>query len=217
MNTSFSYEISGKYALFTDPITKVGGEKFSYPIPTYQALIGITERIYWKPTIEWVIDKVRIMNQIDMTAVGMRPIRYNESKNDLSYYTYLTDVKYQVQVHFKWNFARPDLEQDRDYNKHISIMKRALESGGRFPVFLGTSECAADVQPCVFGAGKGAYDGCNMAFGVMVHGITYPDNVNSGSKMYVRLWSPKMENGVIQFIKPEECQIVKEINQTKVR
>ena len=41
----FYYKIKGEYALFTDPITKGGGEKFTYQIPTYQALKGITEAI----------------------------------------------------------------------------------------------------------------------------------------------------------------------------
>lgn len=53
--------VSGEIeALFTDPLTKVGGEKFSYPVPTYQALKGITESIYWKPTLIWVIDRCRV-------------------------------------------------------------------------------------------------------------------------------------------------------------
>ena len=58
------YKVYGRYALFTDPLTKIGGEKFSYQIPTYQALKGITESIYWKPTFYWVIDSVRVMNTI---------------------------------------------------------------------------------------------------------------------------------------------------------
>ena len=51
------YTVFGRYALFTDPLSKTGGEKCSYQIPTYQALKGITESIYWKPTITWVIDE----------------------------------------------------------------------------------------------------------------------------------------------------------------
>ena len=35
--TSFSFEVWGKWALFTDPIMRLGGEKFTYPIPTYEA------------------------------------------------------------------------------------------------------------------------------------------------------------------------------------
>ena len=32
------FEVSGEYALFSDPITRVGGEKFTYMIPTYEAI-----------------------------------------------------------------------------------------------------------------------------------------------------------------------------------
>ena len=59
---TIEYKVYGKYALFTDPLTKIGGEKFTYQIPTYEALKGITESIYWKPTFVWIIDDVRVMN-----------------------------------------------------------------------------------------------------------------------------------------------------------
>ena len=38
--------------MFTDPITKIGGEKCSYHIPTYEAVKGILKSIYWKPNID---------------------------------------------------------------------------------------------------------------------------------------------------------------------
>lgn len=41
------FKVQGRYALFTDPITRMGGEKMSYQIPTYGALRGIVEAIYW--------------------------------------------------------------------------------------------------------------------------------------------------------------------------
>ena len=59
---TIEYQVYGDYALFSDPVTRVGGEKSSYHIPTYEALKGITESIYWKPTIRWVIDAVRMMS-----------------------------------------------------------------------------------------------------------------------------------------------------------
>lgn len=59
-----SFRLTGRTALFSDPITKAGGEKFSYSVPTYQALKGICESIYWKPTFIWYIDRVRIINPI---------------------------------------------------------------------------------------------------------------------------------------------------------
>ncbi|WP_234881496.1 type I-C CRISPR-associated protein Cas5c, partial [Bacillus mycoides] len=64
MRNSIEFELFGNYALFTDPLMKMGGEKLSYQVPTYQAIKGITESIYWKPTLLMVVDKIRIMNAI---------------------------------------------------------------------------------------------------------------------------------------------------------
>ena len=71
------FEVTGPYALFSNPVMKVGGEKTSYHIPTYEALRGIVESIYWKPTIMWIIDAVRVMNPIQTETKGIRPIAYN--------------------------------------------------------------------------------------------------------------------------------------------
>ena len=145
---SIEFKVYGRYALFTDPLTKTGGEKYTYQIPTYQALKGICESIYWKPTFQWVIDDVRIMNPIRTQSQGIRPIHYQDSKNDLSIYTYLKDVEYQVRAHFVWNENRKDLVGDRNENKHWLIAKRMVERGGRRDIFLGTRECQAYVEPC---------------------------------------------------------------------
>ncbi len=216
----FEYRVYGKYALFTDPITKTGGEKFTYQIPTYQALKGITESIYWKPTIQHYIDEVRIMNIIRTQSQGIRPIHFNDEKNDLSIYTYLTDVEYEVRGHFEWNENRRDLIKDRNENKHYDIMRRMIEKGGRRDIFLGTRECQGYVEPCKFGEKKGFYDDIDMPFGVMVHGITYPDEVTDKSKagiMSVRLWTPKMEKGIIKFPRPENCPIIKDIGKRNIK
>lgn len=85
---TIEFEVYGTYALFSDPVMRVGGEKTSYHIPTYEALKGITESIYWKPTIIWIIDAVRVMNPIQTETKGIRPIAYNGG-NELAYYTYL--------------------------------------------------------------------------------------------------------------------------------
>ena len=92
MKTTIEYEVTGKYALFSEVATRIGGEKSSYQVPTYQALRGITESIYWKPTIEWYIDEVRVVNRIQTEGKGIRPIKMSGG-NDLSYYTYLKDVR----------------------------------------------------------------------------------------------------------------------------
>lgn len=203
------FEVIGDYALFSDPVTRVGGEKFTYQVPTYEALKGIMQSIYWKPTLIWIIDEVRVMNPIQTETKGIRPIKYYNDKNDLSYYTYLKDCRYQVRAHFIWNENRPELEQDRNENKHYNIAKRMIERGGRRDIFLGTRECQGYVKPCVFGEGEGAYDQIEeLSFGMMYHGITYADEAYSEEtrgQLSVRLWQASMKRGIITFLPPWEC------------
>jgi len=217
---TITLRVWGRYALFSDPITRVGGEKFTYPIPTYQAIKGILESVYWKPTFIWVPDAIRVMNPIETESKGIRPILYQHDKkkaNDLSIYTYLVHVSYQVKAHFEWNPQRPDLTNDRNENKHYWIAKRMLERGGRRDIFLGTRECQGYVEPCRFHEGPGAYDNTpTVSFGLMVHGITYADEDSSG-QMCVRLWQPVMENGVISFVRPEECPVIRPLYKQSVK
>ncbi len=208
MRNQIEFVVYGKYALFTDPLTKIGGEKFSYQIPTYQALKGIVESIYWKPSLIWIIDEVRVMKPIQTESKGVRPIDYFGG-NTLAYYTYLKDVEYQVRAHFVFNPHRPDLADDWNEHKHHNIALRAVKAGGRRDIFLGTRECQGYVEPCKFGTGKGFYDDYGeIDFGLMVHGINYPDETGT-NEMETRLWRPIMTNGIISFIPPEKCPYVR--------
>jgi len=199
-----TFKVWGRYALFTDPLTRIGGEKYSYQVPTYEALKGILSSVYWKPTLVWYIDKVRVMKPIRTQPRSAKPIKYQGGGNDLAIYTYLTDVEYQVQAHFDWNYNRHDLEQDRNEHKHFYVAKRMIEKGGRRDIFLGARECQGYVLPCEFGEGKGFYDNYGeMSFGLMFHGFDYPDEKEPG-KFWARFWRAKMIDGVIEFPKPED-------------
>ncbi|WP_018663047.1 type I-C CRISPR-associated protein Cas5c [Heyndrickxia acidiproducens] len=216
MRNAIEFELFGKYALFTDPLTKLGGEKLSYQVPTYQALKGIVESIYWKPTILMVVDELRVMNPIRMESKGVRPIEYGGG-NTLANYTYLRDVRYQVKAHFVFNPHRTDMAFDRNENKHHNILKRSLKAGGRRDIFLGARECQGYVEPCVFGEGKGYYDDTSEVYlGTMVHGINYPDETGR-QEMEVRLWNPVMKNGVIQFIRPDQCKLIRKITEMNAK
>lgn len=214
------FEVYGDYALFSDPIMRVGGEKCTYQVPTYEALKGILSSVYWKPTIVWIIDKVRVINPIQTEVKGIRPIKYTGG-NDLSFYTYLKNCRYQVMAHFEWNENRPELAGDRNENKHHNIAKRMIEKGGRRDIFLGTRECQGYVVPCKFGEGEGHYDNIQeLAFGLMYHGITYADEAFSEETkncMTARFWYPKMQNGVINFLRPEKCPLYKKLRPMEMK
>jgi CRISPR-associated protein Cas5d len=197
------FKVYGKYALFSDPLTRPGGEKFTYQTPTYQALKGIVESIYWKPSLIWYVDAVRVMKRIQTESKGIRPIKLSGG-NDLAYYTYLREVEYQVSAHFEWNEHRQDLSQDWNEHKHHNIAKRSVRQGGRRDVFLGTRECQAYVEPCKFGEGEGAYDvDEEIDFGMMFHGFDYPDETGN-NELGVRLCRQKMKSGKIFFEMPRE-------------
>lgn len=200
------FKVHGRYALFTDPLTKIGGERASYLVPTYQALKGILESVYWKPTLTWIIEKVRVMKPIQTESKGVKPLKYGGG-NELSIYTYLRSVEYQVRARFVWNPFRPDLVQDRNENKHFFTARRMIERGGRRDIFLGTRECQGYVEPCSFGEGSGYYDDIEeLTFGLMFHGFDYPSETGR-EELRARFWVPRMEHGVITFIEPDECKV----------
>jgi CRISPR-associated protein Cas5d len=214
MENIVEFKVSGKFALFTDPLTKIGGEKCSYQIPTYEALKGILSSVYWKPTIVWIIDKVRVMKAIRTQTRSAKPINYGGG-NSLAIYTYLSDVEYQVQAHFEWNLHREDLAQDRNENKHYFVARRMIDRGGRRDIFLGTRECQGYVEPSKFEYGEGFYDHYGeLSFDLMFHGFDYPDEIGK-NEFYARFWRPKMVNGVVEFIRPEKCDIRKFVRPMK--
>ena len=201
---SIEFQVTGRYALFTDPLSKVGGEKCSYHVPTYEALKGIAKSMYWKPTLIWVIDEVRVMKRIRTQTKGVKPLDLGGG-NSLAIYTFLADVQYQVRAHFEWNEHRPELSDDRIEAKHHAIAQRMIDRGGRQDVFLGTRDCQGYVQACEFGSGAGELDDAGeLAFGLMFHGFDYPDETG-GTELRARFWRPTMVNGVIRFTHPQDC------------
>lgn len=205
--TVLEFEVSGKYALFTEPLSRLGDEKMTTMFPTYSALRGVADNIYRKPTIKWVIDEVRIMNPIRMASKGLNHRMEAKYQINPVNHTYLYKPRYQVRAHFEFNEDRPDLKDDYIVPKHAAIAKRALKNGGRLPICLGTTECTAYVEPCVFGEGEGYYDDVEIqTAGLMLHSIRYPDTEHE-KDVISYFWHPKMEYGVIKFIRQEQCTV----------
>jgi len=206
MKNSISFRLWGRYALFTDPITKIGGEKCSYHVPTYEAIKGVLKSIYWKPTIVWIVDRLRVMKPLRTQTKGTKPLVWGGG-NSLAIYTFLHDVEYQVKAHFEWNEHQEHLKNDRIEGKHFNIAKRMLERGGRQDIFLGTRDCQGYVEPCEFGEGRGAYNDIDeLSFGLMFHGFDYPDETGV-NELHARFWHAIMRKGILEFPRPEECDV----------
>ncbi len=63
------------------------------------------------------------------------------------------------------------------------------------------------MEPCQFGDGEGAYDNIDeLGFGLMFHGFDYPDETGK-DELVSRFWHAAMRHGVLEFPRPEECNI----------
>ena len=205
MKNNITFRLWGRYALFTDPVTKIGGEKCSYHVPTYEAIKGVLKSIYWKPTIIWYVDRLRVMKPFRTQTKGTKPLVWSGG-NSLAIYTFLHDVEYQVEAHFEWNEHRPELARDQIDGKHYNIAQRMLEKGGRQDIFLGVRDCQGYVAPFQFGAGEGAYDKIDeLSFGLMFHSFDYPDETGN-NELASRFWIATMREGILNFPRPEECE-----------
>ena len=96
-----------------------------------------------------------------------------------------------------------------------------VQRGGRRDIFLGTRECQAFVEPCVFGEGDSYYDTMTgeLGYGFMYHGITYAEEAvleEDRDQMTVRFWRPVMKKGgIIEFTRPENCTEKRHIRPMK--
>lgn len=208
------YKVYGRFALFSDPITRIGGERRSYPVPTYEAIKGITKNIYFKPTFSWIIDAVRVMKTVRTFSKNVKLRQWEERAPELSIFTYLVDAEYQVRAHFEWNLNYPEMEKDRNSGKHFEIAKRMIEKGGRRDICLGSRECQGYVEPCRFGDERGDYDAIDeIDLGLMFHGFTYPDEYynpdapeSEKNQLRANFWHPVLRKGILTFPRPEKCK-----------
>lgn len=202
-------QISGDYAMFATPPSKLCGDKRSYGLPTYEAMVGILNSIYKKPTFRWVVDAIRVMNPICFEHRGVRHINVNGGA-DMANYTYLKDVRYQVRAHMVWDYSFPELAEDRNFGKHYAIAKRAIRSGGRMNAYLGTSDCQARIEACDFDEddGKSVFSNTGeIPFGLMFHSFVYPEHMSQkerdmlGDDPHVRIQyaDTYLDNGVIRY------------------
>lgn len=199
---SIFFEVEGSKALFTDPVSRIGKEKNSYPVPTQSALIGICKNIYWKPTIEYQITECRVMNEIQYEAMNKLVPHFYDDKKDLSTYKYLKNVRYKVRGYIIPNPERPDLIDDFGA-KHLAIFNRSLEVGGRFLPYLGASECMAFVSPTQYDTENGFYDNVeSLHIGVMYNAVDYDKN---GRAKGTAMFDCYMKHGTIHFPSEEQC------------
>ena len=164
MGYGIKVRVKGNYALFTRPEMKV--ERVSYDVPTPSAVRGILESIYWKPAIIWIIDKICVLNPIQVTNIRRNEVSDKVSTstaksimsgNEKPFYLdvlssrqqraslVLKDVDYIIEAHFE---ILPDKAGEDDTpEKHYNMILRRLRKGQHYhQPCLGTREFPANVE-----------------------------------------------------------------------
>ncbi|MGN0846125.1 MAG: type I-C CRISPR-associated protein Cas5c [Kiritimatiellia bacterium] len=161
MSKGIRLHVWGENALFTRPEMKA--ERVSYDIMTPSAARAIVSSIYWKPQIEWVIDRIHVLkpirfmsvrrNEVSAKAVnpkadalaghevnrlGIDIVEDRQQRASLI----LVDVAYVIEAHFNVLKATvekggPELSLAECEAKHISMLNRRARAGQcfRMPYF----------------------------------------------------------------------------------
>lgn len=198
--------VSGAFACFTRPEMKV--ERVSYDAMTPSAARGALEAIYWKPEIQWIVERIHVLNAVQFTnvrrnEVGVKASAGNAKKAMISgtgrlgifvederqqrAATILRDVSYLIEARFEVVGGTDPPA------KHFEMFKRRAEKGQYFHhPYLGCREF--DCQ-CAWHEGpppRGFYsDEPYRDLGMMLHDIDFKN------AMTPHFFHAVMRNGVI--------------------
>ncbi len=161
MSRGIRLHVWGENALFTRPEMKA--ERVSYDVMTPSAARAIVSSIYWKPQIEWVVDRIHVLKPIRFMSVRRNEVSDKavspkkealagtevermgieiEEKRQQRASLILVDVAYVIEAHFKVlkqtvEKDGPELPLEECEAKHISMFNRRAREGQcfRMPYF----------------------------------------------------------------------------------
>ena len=151
----------GPWACFTRPELKV--ERMSYAVMTPSAARGLIEAVFWKPAIQWHIERIAVLAPIRFVAIrrnevstkagkpaaalvksgGPAPLYFADEDRAQRNTVALRDVDYVVEAHF----TLTDRADDGDnVPKFIDMFTRRVAKGQHYhQPYFGCREWAANV------------------------------------------------------------------------
>jgi CRISPR-associated protein Cas5d len=184
-------KLSGDYALFNDITTPV--ERYTYPVPTFSAIKGCLESIYWKPEFEWQIISIQVLNEIKhQTFIRNEVLNQKVSldKNFSGIVNNRTQRSGRVLLNPEYIVTAKIVQKEHDQaniHKHYEIFNRRIVKGQCFrQPYFGQKEfvcyfSAPDGNEKVHESLIGEFD-----LGVMLSSIEYGQSIKpqfSGAKM----------------------------------
>ena len=175
-------KLSGDYALFNDITTPV--ERYTYPVPTFSAIKGCLESIYWKPEFEWQIISIQVLNEIKhQTFIRNEVLNQKVSlgKNFSGIINNRTQRSGRVLLNPEYIVTAKIVQKEHDQaniNKHYEIFNRRIAKGQCFrQPYFGQKEFVCyfsvpDGNEKVHESLMGEFD-----FGVMLSSIEYGNSI----------------------------------------
>lgn len=205
----------GDYACFTRPEMKV--ERVSYDVITPSAARGILEAIHWKPAIQWVVDRIHVLETIRFESIRRNEVASKISARNIGTAmsrcstadlylvvdegkerqqraaTVLRDVGYVIEAHFE---LTDKASAEDNEGKHLDIFNRRARKGQCFHhPYLGTREFPAQFELLegeAWPVNKLPAADRNKDLGWMLHDIDFNDHNTP------RFFRAVMTEGVIQ-------------------
>lgn len=210
-------EVWGPYALFSRPELKV--ERVSYDVMTPSAARGIVEAIYFHPGLRWRIDKIYVLNPIQLVSIrrneiagkiSARNVRQAMQGGGQDLYLaapqeivqraslLLQNVHYVIEAHFDMT---PKASPSDNPGKFQDIVTRRMERGQCFHTpYFGCREFPANFRR--WPGGPVPVIDETRDLGLMLYDFDYTDPKNITPTYFYA----KLEHGVMQV---GDCEVLR--------
>lgn len=219
MGKGFALRVWGDYACFTRPEMKV--ERVSYDVITPSAARNIYQAIYWKPQIQWIIDRIHVLKPVRFTNIrrnelnailgagtvktamndGTSPVEiFVDDSNNRAQRAgvVLRDVDYVIEAHFEETASG-----DGNHGKHADMFRRRVENGQCFnQPYLGTREFSASFELVTGEMPTSELTG-EQDFGFMLFDIDFKNDM---TPMFYR---PVVNDGIIEVPRPDSPEVLR--------
>jgi CRISPR-associated protein Cas5d len=211
--SKFCLKVWGEFACFSRPEMKV--ERVSYDVITPSAARAIFESVFWKPPVQWRIEKMEVLKPIRWASVRRNEVSkiistqnvqqamrkgsgnlalYVEEERQQRAALVLKDVAYRL--HAKMEILPDKLGPDETAAKFYAMFERRAKQGQCFHrPYLGCREFAADFALCDSDswAQEPPIGGEPRSLGWMLYDLDFTNPSDPRPLFY----NPSMEAGVI--------------------
>lgn len=231
----FALEVWGKTAMFAPP--EFGTERYSYPVITPSAAVGLLRSIYWHHGVIYHIDAIQVCNPIRRTSIKTNalspmksikafetainnpkkfaelPITIGQNRAQVMSIA-LRDVRYIIHGHIE--IDRKTAKPNMTLRKAQDILTDRIRKGKCWEQpFLGCREHTAYFKP--YEPGYMNFQECcpelkgTVDFGYMLHHIAFDETGKAeGPKFYRAI----MTDGIIPVYKEKDV-ILSDFSQTQ--